>query len=203
MLPRSFPDCGCGLPTARRGGGVQPGCRRGDRERRVHGDAFLAREGQIGQGDLGFTDGLHAVCAIQRFTLIDREHHVALGQKHRLPPPLYQLPGIPVRHRRRVGAGGTWGAVEILGAGGCHEREEKSCERSSPSRERSGSARGTEPPPPAACDELSVLAVRGERSTLPESKATNPSVPASIASAASRTIFLIRARMSSSILLRL
>jgi len=100
-LPRSFPGCGCGPPTARRGSGIQPGRRRGDRERRVHCDAFFAREGQIRQGDLGFTDGLHAVCAIQRFTLIDREHPVAPGQKHRLAPPLYQLPGIPVWHRRR------------------------------------------------------------------------------------------------------
>src|SRR5437870_6448465 len=108
-------------------------------------------------------------------------------------PPCTSFPAYLYGIGGAVGAGGTWGAVEILGAGGCHEREEKSCERSSPSRERSGSARGTEPPPPAACDELPVLAVRGERSTLPESRTTNPSVPARTAS---RPIFLIRARMS-------
>jgi hypothetical protein len=55
---------------------------------------------QIRQGNLDLANGFHAVCAIQRFTLVDREHHVALGQKHRLPSPLYQLPGVPVWHRR-------------------------------------------------------------------------------------------------------
>ena len=108
-------------------------------------------------------------------------------------PPCTSFPAYLYGIGGAVGAGGTWGAVEILGAGGCHEREEKSCVRNSPSRERSGNARGTEPLPPAACDELSVLAVRGERSTLPESKTTSPSVPARTAS---RTVFLIRARMS-------
>jgi hypothetical protein len=109
-------------------------------------------------------------------------------------PPCTSFPAYLYGIGGAVGAGGAWGAAEILGAGGCHEREEKSGVRSSPSRERSGNARGTEPP--AACDELSVPAVRGERSALPESKATNPSVPASTASTASRTVFLIRARMS-------
>src|SRR5437588_10791471 len=109
-----------------------------------------------------------------------------------------------------VGAGGAWGAVEILGAGGCHEREEKSCVRSSASLERSGNARGIEPPPAPACDEPSarpstmrgpeenVLAVRVKGSTGAESATASPNVPAR---PASRTVVLIRAPVSSCILL--
>src|SRR6266478_5533795 len=67
-------------------------------------------------------------------------------------PPCTSFPAYLYGIGGAVGAGATWGAVEILGAGGCHEREEKSGMRSSPSAERSGNARGTEPPP--ACGEL-------------------------------------------------
>src|SRR2546426_11664219 len=58
-------------------------------------------------------------------------------------PPSITLPAYLYGIGGAVGTGGAWGAVEILGAGGCHEREAKSGVRSFPSWGRSGNARGT------------------------------------------------------------
>src|SRR5882762_2475214 len=58
-------------------------------------------------------------------------------------PPSTTLPAYLYGIGGAVGAGATGGAVETLGAGGSHEREENSGVRSFPSWERSGNARGT------------------------------------------------------------
>ena len=48
-------------------------------------------------------------------------------------PPCTSFPAYLYGIGGAVGAGGTWGAGEILRAGGCHEREAKSCVLSFPS----------------------------------------------------------------------